>query len=230
MRYKLVLFDGYGTLFDDPFKVVREVCDLMSRDHGLGMTPDEFLGVWDKHWFPLIRGETFVTLRESHDVSLAQLFKELGLDADPRTYVAEIFRRFSNSRIYDDVKPALAGLDGVSTGVVSNADEDHLKAALDLNGLSFPVVVSSESARCYKPSPGIFAEALEAFRVQPEDALYVGDSQEDDIVGARAAGLAAAWVNRRGEDLKDEIPDPDYTLTTLGDLPGIVRQGVTSED
>ncbi len=223
MGFKAVLFDGYGTLFHDAMVQVASLCDRMIREQDLDMSPGELLSAWDRYWFPLIQGRDFVTLRESHVVSLTQLFEELGVSANPQTYVEEIFTRFSNSPIYDDVRPALAGLDDVRTGVVSNADADHLASALELNGLSFSAVVSSESARCYKPAPRIFHVALEGFGVSPQDALYVGDSQEDDIVGARAAGLSVAWINRREEELGDGIPEPDFAITSLTELPGIVR-------
>lgn len=222
MRYRAVLFDGYGTLFHDALEQVIALCGVMIRDFGLGQTPEELLVAWDRHFFPLIRQEAFVTLRESHVVSLNRLYRDLGVKADPEPYVVEIFDRFGNSGIYDDVRPALEGLDGCHTGVVSNADAGHLAAALALNGLSFPVVVSSESARCYKPAPGIFHEALQTLDVSPVEALYVGDSQEDDIVGARAAGMPVAWINRRGESRKPHIPEPDHELTSLEELPGIV--------
>ena len=39
-----------------------------------------------------------------------------------------------------------------------------------------------------KPDPAIFRAALEALGVAPEEALYVGDLYEVDVVGARAAG------------------------------------------
>jgi 2-haloacid dehalogenase len=223
MRFRAVLFDAYGTLFEDGLDMVLAQCGRMSRELGLGLTPGEFLTAWDRHWTPLIHGPEFVTLRESHHVSLRALFSGLGVDADSDRYVQDIFDRFSNSGIYDDVVRALGGLDGCLTGVVSNADAGHLDDALKRNGLSFPLVVSSESARCYKPAPGIFHEALEALQVLPEDALYVGDSQEDDIVGARAAGMSVAWLNRGAGELREGIPEPDFMIAGLAELSGIVK-------
>jgi 2-haloacid dehalogenase len=222
MRFQAVLFDGYGTLFEDGLEMVLTQCGQMSAELGLDWTPEEFLAAWDKHWSPLVHGPEFVTLRESHLVGLRALFSELGVDANSDRYVEGIFDRFSNSGIYDDVVQALEDLDGCLTGVVSNADAGHLDAALKRNGLSFPLVISSESARCYKPAPGIFHQALEALKMRPEDALYVGDSQGDDIVGARAAGMSVAWLNRGGEELRKEIPEPDFRITSLADLPAIV--------
>jgi putative hydrolase of the HAD superfamily len=82
--------------------------------------------------------------------------------------------------------------------------------------------VSSESARCYKPDPRIFHEALSELGVAPEEALYVGDSQDDDIVGAKRAGMQVAWINRTGQTLKPGVPQRDYEIHGLGELLDIV--------
>jgi FMN phosphatase YigB (HAD superfamily) len=50
----------------------------------------------------------------------------------------------------------------------------------------------------------------------------VGDSQEDDIVGARSAGLKVAWLNREGVTRRETTPKPDYEIESLSDLMDIV--------
>ena len=49
-----------------------------------------------------------------------------------------------------------------------------------------------------KPDPRAFRWALSELDVGPESAVMVGDSWETDILGARAAGIAAVWLNRSG--------------------------------
>jgi HAD superfamily hydrolase (TIGR01509 family) len=84
---------------------------------------------------------------------------------------------------------------GIALGVVSNSDgrvDDALRAA----GLRehFDVVIDSSIAGVEKPDPRIFLAALDALGMAAGDALYVGDVHEVDVVGAHAAGLAAALV------------------------------------
>ncbi|MDA0748071.1 MAG: HAD family hydrolase [bacterium] len=219
---RLVLFDGYGTLFEDAMDPLLETCGRIARESNLDLSAQEFLHAWDKHFFSLLQGNEFITLREAHFLSLERLFQELETKPVFRASIDDLFRTFSQSPAYEDVNPTLAGLASLDTGVVSNADADHLTQALELNRLNFSVVVSSESARCYKPSPGIFYEALEKFGHSPEETLYVGDSQEDDIVGARNAGLRIAWLNRKNKPRKPDIPKPDYEISSLRELLGIV--------
>jgi len=84
---------------------------------------------------------------------------------------------------------------GVRLGVVSNSD-GRVAEALAAAGLAhlFEVIIDSHLAGVEKPDPRIFRIALDALGVVPEDTLYVGDLYEVDVLGARAAGLAAALV------------------------------------
>ena len=49
-----------------------------------------------------------------------------------------------------------------------------------------------------KPAPAVFEAALEIAGVAPDEALHVGDSLDNDIEGARAAGIRAVLVDRSG--------------------------------
>ena len=219
---KLVLFDGYGTLFDEAMETLYQTCQRVVDDLGLAMTREAFLDHWDRYFFPMIREGDFITFWDAHTIGLNRVFDDLGVKGDGEAYVRALFDAFGKVPIYDDVKPAMKALSGVKTGVVSNADHGHLTSALKTNGLVFEVVVSSESARCYKPRADIFFDALKQFECVPEDALYVGDSQEDDILGARAAGVQIAWLNREGSVRRDEIPKPDYEIKSLSELPQVI--------
>jgi 2-haloalkanoic acid dehalogenase type II len=219
---RLILFDGYGTLFDQAMETLYETCQVVVNDLGLGMTLEAFLDHWDRYFFPMIREGEFMTFWDAHVIGLNRVFDDLDVQSDADGYVKALFEAFGQVPIYEDVKPTFQALNGVKTGVVSNADHGHLTSALKANGLAFEVVVSSESARCYKPNADIFFDALRQFDCKVEDALYVGDSQEDDIVGARRAGLKVAWLNREGVAKKDSIPEPDYEIESLAELVEIV--------
>lgn len=221
--YKLILFDGYGTLFDQAMDRLCETCQVMVDDLKLNMTREAFLDHWDRYFFPMIREGEFVTFWDAHVAGLEHVFGDLNVKADPIPYVEALFQAFGQVPIYGDVRPTLKALNGVRTGVVSNADHGHLMCALNTHRLMFEKVVSSESARCYKPNPDIFFEALKGFDVRPEETLYVGDSQEDDIVGARRAGVHVAWLNRDGVVRRDAIPKPDYEIRRLLDVPELLK-------
>ena len=57
-------------------------------------------------------------------------------------------------------------------------------------------MVTSAAAGAGKPDPAIFEFALEAAGCRAAQALHVGDSLEEDVTGARAAGIEVVWLNR----------------------------------
>jgi putative hydrolase of the HAD superfamily len=108
-------------------------------------------------------------------------------------------------------------------GLVSNFDHaPTARAILARCGVQhcFDVTLISDDFGRRKPHPSIFREALTRLTAAPADALYVGDTPADDIVGARAAGLDVAWINRLGDDPPD--PGPTYTLRDLTELRGVL--------
>lgn len=216
-----IFFDAYETLLAGAMEELHALCDRIVREQDLDLSGQDFFEAWDRSFFPLLQGETFFTMRQAHLISLEQTLESFGRHVSFVHYTDDLFATFSEVPVFDDVMPALAGLESFRTGVVSNADHGHLTRALRKNNLAFPVVVSSESARAYKPAPGIFHEALRLIGSRPEETLYVGDSQDDDIVGARRAGIRVAWLNRNGEALRPDIPEPDHEISSLREVPGL---------
>lgn len=120
--------------------------------------------------------------------------------ADFDTFFAALFDHFAEAatwRAAPHTTEALSALRalGLTTGIVSNFDR-RLLAILDGLGLStlLDVVVLPSDAGAAKPSPRIFHFALERLGVAADHALYVGDDADDDIEGARQAGLRSLDV------------------------------------
>jgi putative hydrolase of the HAD superfamily len=128
--------------------------------------------------------------------------------------------------VFDDVVPVLEQLAelGAALAVVSNWDS-RLPLLLDRLGLSrhFRAIVVSHLEGIEKPRPEIFLRAVARLSGRPADAVHVGDTPELDASGARAAGIAAVTVDRRGR-----LAGRDGVLRDLRGLPGIVREGVSS--
>ena len=82
----------------------------------------------------------------------------------------------------------------------------------------FEQVVVSADEGVRKPHREIFTRTLARMGLTPSETLFIGDSLEIDIVGAKGVGMDVAWLNRDGEVMKDGIPAPDYTLGRLPEL------------
>ncbi len=102
---------------------------------------------------------------------------------------------------YPDARPALVGYraQGMALVVVSNWDVS-LRSVLDnvgLGGLLDDVLTAAEvGAR--NPAPGIFEQALLRAGVRAEEAIHVGDSPDEDVAGARLAGIEPVLIARDG--------------------------------
>jgi putative hydrolase of the HAD superfamily len=119
---------------------------------------------------------------------------------------------------YDDAAPALARgrAPGTLLGVVRNwgiSLHDVLRAT-GLQAMLDAVVTSAEVGHS-KPDPAIFAAALERARVRPEEAVHIGDSLEEDVLGARAAGIEGVLLDRGGAG--SEPPEGLRVIASLGE-------------
>jgi putative hydrolase of the HAD superfamily len=119
---------------------------------------------------------------------------------------------------WEDAAPALAQLRaaGLRLVVVSNWD-CSLPEVLDGIGLGplVDAVVMSAVVGAAKPDARIFQAALELAGCAPGEAVHVGDSPEDDQMGAIGAGLRGLLLDRRG------TPGTG-TVTSLSELPSLL--------
>ena len=114
--------------------------------------------------------------------------------------------------------------DGIRVGLCSNAPYrvESLRAQLAYLGLDrhLDAVTFSAEVGWRKPSPRMFGAALRALGTVADETLMVGDSETQDIAGARAAGMRAVLLNRKG----DRRPtDADAVIAALRDLTGALR-------
>ena len=86
----------------------------------------------------------------------------------------------------------------VEVGVVSNNQTTEQEEKLAFLGFDRWVdhLVVSEEVGVAKPDPRIFEVALARASASPEQAVMVGDSWANDVLGARGARIGAVWFNR----------------------------------
>ena len=146
------------------------------------------------------------TDRDRAAVYLETLFRLAEVPAGRMGEVRDCLRRMHGERhlwcsVHEHTHDALARLRaaGLRLGIVSNSD-GRVDQALSAAGLReyFDVVIDSSVFGTEKPDPAIFRAALQALDVAPEEALYVGDLYDVDVVGARAAGMEAVLLTSSG--------------------------------
>jgi len=123
--------------------------------------------------------------------------------------------------LYPEARPTLEALRdaGFRLGIVSNASHALPKMLEDAGIASFfdPVTYSFE-AGAEKPDVRIFRRALAQAGSEPEQAVHVGDSYDQDYLGARNAGLHAILIQREGDP-----PEPCPHIRSLSDLLSLLE-------
>jgi HAD superfamily hydrolase (TIGR01509 family) len=139
----------------------------------------------------------------------------------PRQATATCSRR---KDLYADAAPCLRALRarGYCVGIAGNQPEGAVEALRSLD-LAADFVASSSSLGVEKPAAEFFRKLAALAGLPPQAIAYVGDRLDNDILPARAAGMATVFL-RRGPWAKVHASQPeaalaDITLDTLNDLP-----------
>ena len=215
---KAVTFDAYGTLIQN--RGIVTIAARMVADHRLPCSADELCALWVDGYYEATQQSPFRTLREIHAQILPNVLRRFDVTCDVSGYVDLFFEVLTSIELYPETMSVLRALRHVRCAIVSNADHEHLAAWSS----AFPVefVLISEEVRAYKPHRLLFERAVERFGVMPHEVLHVGDSDVDDIIGAKSAGLQVAWVNRDGRKRRSDVPPPDFEMADLTGLPPLL--------
>ena len=106
---------------------------------------------------------------------------------------------------------------GLTVAILSNGWTELQKAKAAGIGFAGPVFVS-ESIGAWKPDVRAFRTAADELGVRLDKSTYVGDSPSTDVVGAKGAGMTAVWADLEGQTYPAGVVQPDYTITSLGQL------------
>ena len=229
---KAVFFDLDGTLCDSDTAwsiAVRETFQLICK-HAPNVSEAALTKAWtsvhQKLFHQLDAGKR--SMAEVRDSRFQCLFKELDLPIGKiMEELSDFFcsRYLTSLRLYEDVA-VLEELHTYHVGIITNgAHDNHTDSQfskvrhLGLNERIQSLTISDEiSAR--KPNFKIFKVACERAGILPEETLFVGDSVQNDIVGANRASMTSVLIVRKSGALMPKIADgqPDYAITNLYDV------------
>ncbi|NIP35722.1 MAG: HAD-IA family hydrolase [Thermoplasmata archaeon] len=204
--------------------------DRILVDNGLEDRQEEFRDRWKSFVFQGQAKGAFVTVREDFEESLVTVLTELGQDGDLVPYahnvIGDMFEQLREADLFPEVPEAIAAIEeeGIPWAIVSNVDEEELKAIIANQGLMPTAAISSERVRSYKPDSAIFQAALDELGLSASQVVHVGDSPLADVVGAADAGMSALWVNRYGQHFPEDLPRPKWVLPDLGGLPALLLE------
>ncbi len=242
-RRGAVLFDAAGTLIELR-KPVGETYARVAREHGVALPPDRLALLPDRleaafrsafkaapaMVFPGVLIEEICRLEKAW---WRQVVSDTFRAADPDAkfpdfdgFFESLFDEMGRPQTWREVPGARSLLLRLrslrwATAIVSNFDR-RLPNILQGLGLAelFDAVVLCSDVGAAKPAAAIFHRALERLQIPASRAVVVGDDEELDIEGARAAGLRA--IDVRSLAKLDGLLDQ---LMALPDHPGERRGG-----
>lgn len=113
----------------------------------------------------------------------------------------------------------------VATAALSNGWSPLQQRKAERSGFAGPVLASSDIGAA-KPDPRAFTALVETLGLPPDRIWYIGDNPHSDVVGAKAAGLRAAWYNAEGRAYPKDLVPPDAQITNICDVIGLIASPV----
>ncbi len=213
-------FDVYGTLVN-PLSMQRHSAALVGDAAG------QFAARWRETQIAYAFRRALMRRYVNFDVCTAQALahtaRTLGValsEADQ----AELLARYGQLDAFPDVMPGLAALRAQGHRLVafSNGVEASLRALLEHAGLLdyLEAIVSVDDVRTFKPDPAVYHYLAQRLGTPPDETWLVS-ANGWDVIGAKAAGLRAAWLRRDPRALFDPWEfAPDVTVGNLAALAG----------
>jgi len=226
-RHKIIYFDVDGTLVD--YEADASHAFGKARDHAVqsyprlaeNLTVDIFRRARDATYIQY--GDTGLPIPDWYRECMRTALESVSVfDFALAARMGELYGKFRSTTLKEfedviEVIPILA--DRFTLGLISNGTSN-------INGLSiehfFSHSVFAREVGYEKPAAEIFMAAIEVAGCALHEALYVGDGQHTDILGAKNAGLEMVWINRERTHLLRGIPKPDHEIHDLRQLLAII--------
>ena len=211
---RALTFDCYGTLID--------------WDGGVELAARALTGCAGCHFETLVRDREDEEKRiEAGDYlpygevlarSLKDAAKKQGREVSDAE--CEGFARSMESwKPFPDSHDALRALsERFQLGILSNVETRVLEKSIAALDARIDVRVTAEQVRSYKPKHAHFEEGLRRLELPKESVLHVAGSLFHDIEPAKSLGWTTAWIDRRGEGLPADGPQPDVVLPDMKSL------------
>lgn len=216
---EVLAFDLYGTLVD-PIAISGELDRVLGASDGRTVAQLWRLKQLEYSFRLTVMGHyedfRWVTSR-ALDFALASVGVRL-----PGQRAQQLIELYDHLEPFPDAAPALRSLAGLGyeLAVLSNGSPAMIRNCLENSGLGayFGRRISADEIRVFKPSPVVYRHAAERL-ARPIGQIRLVSCNAFDSVGANAAGMRTAWVNRSAAPFDTIGSQPDLTVPALDRLP-----------
>lgn len=222
-----IIFDVDDTLYDQlqPFKnaftsnfehltdVPVEKLYISSRKHSDSLFDKSEAGT--------------VSLLELHTYRIMEACKEYNIEINEnkaikfqRTYEEEQKKITLFPEI--EILFELLNKKGKQLGILTNGPHQHQLRKINQLGLTRWIpeenIFISGAIGCAKPTPLAFKTVEKKLLLNKNHTVYIGDSFDNDVLGAKKAGWNSIWMNHRKKDIPQSKIQPDKIINTPKEL------------
>lgn len=229
--YKTIIFDLDNTLINyelceyESMKKTLEDHDVFVEDAvGLEQFWVDYPKYSYRYWIDFVNGGKIKSIREL----LVNTFRDaLARDERLHEQLADAYwEYFCHTCIFEEGAEEMLGqLKGrYQLGIITNGISDSQGKRIEAGGIDslFEAVIISDEVGLRKPDKGIFEIALRELDAERYAVLYVGDSVDDDLVGAMNAGIDFCFYNRKEVDIPDGM-NAKFVIKELEELVSILK-------
>jgi len=222
---KVCMFDQYGTIVDMQSGLTEAAAPFL-RKKGWSGNPNSFVTWWRRTHFEnsmidALLHKEHTPYREIGHRSVAFVLDRAGIEYTMEE-VRDLVAQIEKLRPFPEVPAALARLrTRYKLVVLSNGDPDMLEAAQQYHRVPFDRVISVAEAKSFKPHVATYTKAAELLDMRLDQVLFVAN-HAFDCVGAKSAGMRAAFIDRRRRPFGITAHQPDITVHTMTELAEIM--------
>lgn len=230
---KTLMFDFYGTIVDMQGGLTEAITPYLTGKNYTANPPSRVVTWWRRTHFENLMIDALLhrdhtPYREIGRQTVDFTLERAGIphtDDEVRQLVAQIERL----RPFPDVVPALTDVkaNGLRLVILSNGDPDMLATGVPYSGTQdlWDRVISVSEANSFKPHRNTYQTAVKLIGMDPPEVLFVAN-HAFDCVGAKAAGMRTAFVNRRHRPFGNSTYPPDLVVEDFAELAGTVTSRV----
>ena len=219
---KALTFDLFGTILDLGGSLTPYIAEFLQKESP-GVTAEKFWSDWRARQRLEQYQDTMLMLGHSGYLETVRrschyVLRLNGIDATPAR-VGELMAAWQFLSPFPEVIAGLARMRSrFRLVILSNGDPhylDHLEK--QRVGCSFDASISATGSGAFKPHPGVYRRAAQLLGLEVGECLMVS-SNSFDVLGARACGYRAAYVDRYRLPMEDTPYQPDLTVANFTEL------------
>lgn len=223
---KALIFDVDDTLYDQllPFKkAILQFVDL--PQDSFSELYKQFRHYSDQLFEDSVSGK--ISMKEMQIYRMKMALADLGVKVSDKT-------AYAIQEIYSQEQEQLhlmAGVErlfewcqkqGVELGIITNGPHIHQLKKIEALGLTKWIgsekMIISGQVGVTKPNPAIFQLMEKRLGIPSSECCYVGDSFDNDVIGAKRANWKVVWFNHRHRPPGDKSIAADVVVESLQEL------------